>query len=107
MMADLAEVVNAQFEPPAKYSYDYGSYFTECDAIPPSFGVQIEETTFWVDPKDLLNKEVKDPDTGYCQTGISDGGEGPFILGATFLTNVVVSMNIASGRVEFWSHEFY
>lgn len=106
-MIDLAEGVNAQFEPPAKYSYDYGSYFTDCNAIAPKFGVQIEETTFWVNPKDLLNKEVRDPQTGYCQTGISDGGEGPFILGAAFLTNVVVSMNIGTGRVEFWSHEFY
>ncbi|KAI1762774.1 acid protease [Hypoxylon sp. FL1150] len=103
----LAEGVNAQFEPPAKYNYYYGSYFTDCNAVPPKFGVQIEGTTFWVNPKDLLNKEVKDPQTGYCQTGISDGGEGPFILGAAFLTNVVVSMNIGTGRVEFWSHEFY
>ncbi|KAI0182157.1 acid protease [Hypoxylon sp. FL1284] len=104
---NLAEAVNGQFDPPAKYSYYYDSYFTKCDAIPPRFGVQIEGTTFWVNSQDLLNKEVKDPDTGYCQTGISDGGEGPFILGAVFLTNVVVSMNIGSGRVEFWSHELY
>lgn len=103
----MAEAVNAQFNPPARYIYDYDSYFVHCDAIPPTFGVQIEETTFWVNPKDLLNKEVKDPDTGLCQTGISDGGNGPFVLGAAFLTNVVVSMNIGTGHVEFWSHEFY
>ncbi|KAI1403268.1 acid protease [Hypoxylon fuscum] len=104
---NVAEAVNAQFNPPARYIYDYDSYFVHCDAIPPTFGVQIEETTFWVNPKDLLNKEVKDPDTGLCQTGISDGGNGPFVLGAAFLTNVVVSMNIGTGHVEFWSHEFY
>ncbi|KAI2615179.1 acid protease [Hypoxylon sp. NC1633] len=104
---NLAEVVNSQFNPPATYIWYYGSYFTSCDAIPPSFGVQIEQTIFWVNPKDLLNKEERDPETGLCQTGISNGGSGPYILGATFLTNVVVSMNIGSGLVEFWSHEFY
>ncbi|KAI1381078.1 acid protease [Hypoxylon crocopeplum] len=104
---NLAEAVNAKFEPPATYVWYYGSYFTSCDAIPPTFGVQIEGTTFWVNPKDLLNREERDPDTGLCQTGISNGGSGPYILGTTFLTNVVVSMNIGAGSVEFWSHMLY
>ncbi|KAI0142609.1 acid protease [Hypoxylon sp. NC0597] len=103
----LAEAVNEQFSPPATYLWYYDSYFTTCDATPPTFGVQIGATTFWVNPKDLLNKEEKDPRTGLCQTGISNGGTGPYILGAAFLTNVVVSMNIGSGNVEFWSHELY
>ncbi|OTB04616.1 hypothetical protein M426DRAFT_11503 [Hypoxylon sp. CI-4A] len=104
---DLAEEVNAQFDPPATYLWYYGSYFTSCDATPPSFGIQIGQTTFWVNPKDMLNKEERDPDTGYCQTGIGNGGSGPYILGVNFLTNVVVSMNIGSGNVELWSHQFY
>ncbi|KAI0843266.1 acid protease [Hypoxylon sp. FL0890] len=104
---DLAKAVNDQFTPPATYLWYYDSYFTSCDAAPPIFGVQIGETTFWVNPQDLLNKEEKDPQTGLCQTGIASGGTGPYILGVAFLTNVVVSMNVGSGHVEFWSHELY
>ncbi|KAI1475071.1 acid protease [Daldinia eschscholtzii] len=104
---DLAEMVNGKFDPPASYLWNYGAYFTSCDAIPPSFGVQIEGTTFWINPKDLLNKEERDPQTNLCQTGIGNGGTGPYILGITFLTNVVAVMNIGSGNVEFWSHQFY
>ncbi|KAI1099284.1 acid protease [Jackrogersella minutella] len=104
---DLADAVNAQFDPPATYVWYYDSYFTSCNATPPHFGVRIGKTTFWVNPQDLLNSEEKDPLTGLCQTGIGNGGTGPYILGAAFLTNVVVLMNIGSGQVEFWSHEFY
>ncbi|KAI1382743.1 acid protease [Hypoxylon trugodes] len=104
---DMADAVNAQFDPPAIYFGYYGSYFTNCDATPPSFGVQIGETIFWVNPKDLINTEDRDPDTGLCQTGINNGGTGPYILGITFLTNVVVSMDVGSGQVGFWSHQFY
>ena len=107
MVTDLAEMVNGKFDPPASYLWNYGAYFTSCDAIPPSFGVQIEGTTFWINPKDLLNKEERDPQTNLCQTGIANGGTGPYILGITFLTNVVAVMNIGSGNVEFWSHQFY
>ncbi|KAI1472086.1 acid protease [Daldinia caldariorum] len=104
---DIAEMVNGKFDPPASYLWNYGAYFTSCDAIPPSFGVQIGKTTYWVNPKDLLNKEERDPETNLCQTGISSGGNGPYILGITFLTNVVAMMNIGSGNVELWSHQFY
>ncbi|KAI2611558.1 acid protease [Hypoxylon fragiforme] len=104
---DLAEEVNAQFDPPATYVWYYNAYFTECNAVPPRFGVQIEDTTFWVNPKDMLSQDERDPETGLCQTGIASGGDGPYILGVTFLTNVVVSMNIGSGLVEFWSHQYY
>ncbi|KAI1139481.1 acid protease [Hypoxylon sp. FL0543] len=104
---DLADAVNKKFNPSATYLWYYDSYFTSCDAVPPTFGVQIGETTFWVNPKDLLNKEEQDPQTGLCQTGIASGGTGPYILGVAFLTNVVVSMNVGSGHVELWSHELY
>ncbi|KAI1084343.1 acid protease [Whalleya microplaca] len=104
---DLADAVNAQFDPPATYVWHAGAYFTDCDAIPPSFGVQISASIYWVSPKDMINREMKDPDTGLCSTAISTGGSGPYILGAAFLTNVVVMMNVGMGRVELWSHQFY
>ncbi|KAI0006429.1 acid protease [Xylariaceae sp. FL0662B] len=104
---DLAEAVNSQFDPPATYVWNLGAYYTSCDAIPPSFGVTINSSVFWVNPKDMLNGMEQDPETGLCQTGITSGGSGPYILGETFLTNVVVSMNVGSGFIEFWSHQFY
>ncbi|KAI1493105.1 aspartic peptidase domain-containing protein [Biscogniauxia mediterranea] len=104
---DLAEAVNAQFQPPATYLWYYGAYFTDCDAIPPFFAVTIERSDFIVNPKDLLNRHVRDPATGLCQTGIASGGSGPYVLGVAFLTNVVMSVNIGTGYIEFFSREFY
>ncbi|KAI5864102.1 acid protease [Durotheca rogersii] len=101
----LAQSVNAHFDPPATYLRYYDSYFANCDAVPPSFGVRINGTTFWVNPEDLLNQEEKDPETGLCQTSIGSGGSGPYILGIAFLTNVVVQMDIGSGNINLWSHD--
>ncbi|KAI1506438.1 aspartic peptidase domain-containing protein [Biscogniauxia marginata] len=104
---DLAEAVNAQFQPPATYLWYYGAYFTDCDAIPPFFAVTIENSDFIVNPKDMLNQHARDPSTGLCQTGIAAGGSGPYVLGITFLTNVVMSVNIGTGYIDFFSREFY
>jgi hypothetical protein len=104
---DLAETVNSQFEPPATRHWYYNSYFTKCDAIPPRFGVKIGGSVFWVSPLDMINREEIDPKTGMCETGITSGGSGPYILGTTFLVNVVALVNVGEGMIEFYSHDDY
>ncbi|KAI1341695.1 acid protease [Xylariaceae sp. FL0016] len=104
---EIADAVNNAFQPPATYLWEYGSYFTDCNAIPPRFSVLIDGSDFLINPADMLNKHAKDPETGLCQTGVSSGGTGPYVLGITFLTNVMVMFNVGQGTVEFYSREFY
>ncbi|KAI0484597.1 acid protease [Xylariaceae sp. FL0804] len=103
---DIADAMNAQFNPPAAYMPEEGAYFTSCDAIPPQFSVIIDGSDFFFNPVDLLDSQ-EDPMTGLCQTGVSRGGSGPFVLGLTFLTNVMVVFDVGEGTIQFYSREFY
>ncbi|KAH9893786.1 aspartic peptidase domain-containing protein [Xylariomycetidae sp. FL2044] len=102
----MAEAVNARFRPNATYMWEHRSYFTDCDAVAPVFAVVIGGTRFPVNPLDLINREVRDPETGLCQTAVASGGSGPYILGDAFLKNVVVAVDAMAGHMTFYTHEF-
>ncbi|KAK9779361.1 putative Acid protease [Seiridium cardinale] len=103
----IAQEVNSKFNPPAVYLWYYGSYFAECDAIPPRFAIEIEGDPFWINPQDMINKEMVDPLTGLCATTINNGDNGPFVLGLSFLTNAMVLFDVGAGLVSVYSREFY
>lgn len=47
-------------------------------------------------------QEIVDPDTGYCLIGPQDGGtEGPYILGDTFMNNVISVFDIGASEIRF------
>ncbi|KAF2647306.1 acid protease [Lophiostoma macrostomum CBS 122681] len=48
---------NSVFSPPATYTPTTGLYTAPCTATPPSLGITIAGTTFWVDGRDLLSRE--------------------------------------------------
>jgi Eukaryotic aspartyl protease len=62
---------------------------------------------FYINPADMLMQNVVDPDTGYCATGPQDRGEGPFILGDTFMNNVISVFDIGASQMRFAPHEYY
>ncbi|KAJ2899781.1 aspartic-type endopeptidase-like protein [Zalerion maritima] len=103
----LAEAVNAAFDPPASYVWMYGGYFTSCDAVPPRFAVEIGEEQFWVNPIDMIFRSFQDPITGLCQTAIASGGSGPYILGSTFLQNTVTVFDVGKQVMAFYSRPYY
>ncbi|ORY67756.1 aspartic peptidase domain-containing protein [Pseudomassariella vexata] len=99
---NIAEPILAAYSPPAVYLENEGAYFAPCDATPPEFGITIGGTTFQIDPKDMIYTDIVDPDTGYCLAGIVDGGdEGSFILGGTFLNNVVAVFDVGAAEMRF------
>lgn len=105
---DIAQHVNSLFNPPAQFLWYYNAFFVPCNAIPPRFAVLIgNDQAFYFNPVDMVNHETKDPLTGLCQTGVASGGNGPFVLGLSFLTNVLVRFNVGDAQVGFWSREFY
>ncbi|KAK8862209.1 acid protease [Apiospora arundinis] len=104
---DVAEIANSKFEPPATYFWQYGTYFVPCDAIPPQFAVMFGGSAFYINPVDMINHDIVDPNTGLCQTGITTGLTGPYVLGLTFLTNVAVGFDIQHANIAIQSRQYY
>ncbi|KAK9436704.1 Peptidase A1 [Metarhizium brunneum] len=98
----LAEAVANAFLPRAVYLYQWGSYFAPCDAVPPRFAVVISGIEFWLNPSDMIYRDLVDPMTGYCAVAITSGGSGPYILGDVFLQNVVAVFDIGGAQMRFY-----
>jgi hypothetical protein len=99
----LAEAIAAAFQPRAVYLYQWGSYFAPCDAVPPSFAIVISGVEFWINPADMIYRDLIDPMTGYCAIAIASGGSGPYILGDVFLQNVVAVFDVGGAQMRFYS----
>ncbi|KAK7977797.1 eukaryotic aspartyl protease [Apiospora saccharicola] len=104
---DVADTVNSHFRPAATYIWYYGSHFVPCNATPPIFSVLIGSSRFEINPVDMIKHDVVDPKTGMCQTGVTSGRDGPYILGLTFLKNVVVGFDMAAGVIDVYSRSHY
>ncbi|MCJ1351348.1 MAG: hypothetical protein MMC33_001332 [Icmadophila ericetorum] len=98
----LANAINAEFDPPAKWSNDQGAFVVDCNAKAPNFGVVIGNETLQVNPKDMILKSGK-----ICITGVSRGNPGPYILGDVFLKSVVAVFDIGASEMRFAAREFY
>lgn len=98
-MAD--QVANA-YDPPAVYFYQYGAYFAPCDAQPPDTYVIIEGYPVKINATNLMYPNLVDEVTGYCATGITTGGAGPYILGDVFLQNTYTLFDIGAAQIKFY-----
>jgi len=102
---EVANAFAAAFDPPAVIDEDEGVYVTLCSATVPEFTVEIGGVTFTVDPADNLLPLGENDEHGnaLCASGTFDGGPAEagnvFILGDTFLHNVVVTFNIETHEV--------
>lgn len=101
--AALAESIAMAFEPRAVYLYQWGMYFAPCDAIPPSFAITIGGVEFWINPADMIYRDLVDPLTGYCAIAVASGGQGPYILGDAFLQNVVAVFDVGAAQMRFYA----
>jgi hypothetical protein len=103
----LAYAINNAFDPPAAYLWSYGAYFTSCDAVAPPVALLLSGKKFWFNPRDLIYRDLKDPETGLCMTAISNGGSGPFILGDAFMQNALVVFDVGQAEVQFVARPYY
>lgn len=108
----VADAIAAAYVPAAVYSDDDGVYIVDCDAVAPGFGLTINGTTFWTNPIDMIILAGTDDEgNDVCISGIDDGGsdfeEDLFILGDTFLKNVVAVFDIAAVELQFAAREYY
>jgi hypothetical protein len=73
----------------------------------PSFTVLLGGKRFPINPQDMLYRNVRDPLTGLCMTAINNGGAGPFILGDSFMQNVVSIFDVGNATMRFVSRPYY
>lgn len=105
-LIDLYDDIAALYDPPAVYIEDEGASFAPCNASVPYVGVKIGGTVFNISDADLLMQEIVDPTTGYCLIGPQDGGSGPYILGDTFMNNVISVFDIGASEIRFAAHDY-
>jgi len=79
---------------------DSGTFFAACNASVPQFGVQVGGTVLTVDARDLLRTDQQDESGENCLVGIQ-GSPGPFVLGDTFLNNVLAVFDVGAGEMRF------
>ncbi|KAH8885040.1 acid protease [Thozetella sp. PMI_491] len=103
----LALAINQAFKPPGVYLWMYGAYFTSCTARAPTVAVILNKTPFFINPMDLIYRNLKDPLTGLCMTGIANGGSGPYILGDVFMQNVMATYDIGKSQMRFTGRQYY
>jgi hypothetical protein len=85
----------------------YGAFFTSCNARAPILAVVMKGVRFYINPVDLIFRDLIDPLTGLCMTGIASGGTGPYILGDVFLQNSLAVFDVGHSQMRFISRQFY
>ncbi|KAK1990816.1 hypothetical protein LX36DRAFT_675664 [Colletotrichum falcatum] len=96
---DISDALAAAI-PGSFYNVSSGAYCAPCNATVPDFGIVINGHTFYADKADLF--QTSDPiDSGdgtlTCYLGVTDGGEGPYILGDTMMNSLVTVFDVGAG----------
>lgn len=91
----------ALYNPPAFFSEALSSAVTSCNSSVPEFGIRIGGQVFTISQADMLLQASADPATGLCAVGIMDGGMGPYVLGDTFMNNVISVFDIGAAEMRF------
>ncbi|KAF7315938.1 Acid protease [Mycena indigotica] len=103
---DVMAAFAKAFQPPATLDEDFGLYLVDCNAKVPEFLVTIGGVRFSVDGRDQILPGGTDENGNIiCVLGTQDGGpnvpENIFILGDTFLHNVVSTFSPTLGELQF------
>ncbi|KAF7182520.1 hypothetical protein CNMCM7691_002091 [Aspergillus felis] len=96
----LATAIAGAFKPPATYVAAANLYEVPCNATAPKLAITIGGVNFPVSPADLILQPQVDGSTELCAVGFQDGG-GDYILGATFLNNVLSTFDLGALEVRF------
>lgn len=97
----VAGVINTSFDPPAIYVASEGGYEAAADAVPPYVAIVINGQEIEIAAEALLPTYFPaDNTTGLSLTGVQASDE-IYILGDTFLTNVLAVFDIGASEMKF------
>lgn len=99
---DVALAINQLFTPRAQFDGS-GAWQVKCDAIPPSFGVVIGNKTIWADPKSMIlpAQSKAAAEANVCMSGIGANAGEPYILGDTFMQQLVSVFDLENMEIKF------
>lgn len=99
---EVADEINAEFNPPAVYNKEAGVYVVDCNAETPALGIEIDGHTFWHQSADMI---VRDENTGFCYSSVTGPASGLGVtiqfLGDAFLKNVVSVFDFGKDEMRF------
>lgn len=98
----IAADIAAAFSPPAEYDESVSSYYVDCEARVPIFGVSIARKIFYVNSADLIVALGENT----CVMGIQPSLGGLNILGAAFMKNVISVFDIGAEEMRFAARQF-
>lgn len=99
---NVAAGLAAAFSPPATYDPSVASYYVDCDAKVPVFGVSISKKIFWVNSQDMIIALGE----GTCVMGVQPNLGGLNILGDVFMKNVISVFDIGAEEMRFAARQF-
>lgn len=104
---EMTNDILALYDPRPVFVADQGAYFAPCNAKVPEVSVVIGGVPFAISAADMLVQGQTLPDdASSCLVGLADGGQGPYILGDTFLNNVLAVFDVGASEMRF-AHHYY
>ncbi|KAK7750598.1 hypothetical protein SLS62_007445 [Diatrype stigma] len=91
--AEVAAAINGAFRPPGARHSDGMAWTVPCDAEPPALEVVVGGRAMRTDPRSMILPETEYK--GRCLSGIGTGHSGAFILGDTFMQELVVVFDVS------------
>lgn len=94
----LTSSINALFTPASRYDEKTHTYFVMCNATAPRVGLTIGGTTFWLDPKDMIQNNG----SAYsCISGVQSVGDDTMLVGDVWLKSVLAVFDVGAGEMRF------
>jgi Eukaryotic aspartyl protease len=93
----VANAINKLITPPSTDGQTFS-----CNATAPAVGIKIGGKTFNINPADML----LDAGNGLCISGIQGTSSAPYILGDTFMKNVVVAFDVGAAEMRFAASQY-
>jgi hypothetical protein len=107
----IASAVNRKFNPPAVKDQQSGLWIVDCEAVPPNFGLVINNTKLMMDPEDMKvngGAQMLPPvrGAGKCLSTIQESNfallvAGYHIIGSPFMKNYVTVFDVGGAEMRF------
>ncbi|KAI1805400.1 acid protease [Daldinia bambusicola] len=98
---NVATDINKAFKPAAKRQQGSSIWTVECDAVPPTLDIVIGGKAIRTSPRSMVIKETADDGSVQCLSGIGAGREGSYILGDTFMEEIVAVFDASDKMMKF------
>lgn len=99
----VAAAVVGLFSPPGYFDTELQVHFVDCAAVPPTFGIMIDDKVFYVNALDMRLQIAP----GQCISGVQPSFGGYVILGDVFMKNVLAVFDLGSQNLRFAARTKY